>query len=84
MKKLILIILGLALAGGLVYWSGQKRPDETKTQGLPAPAGEPEAITTPLVSEDDSLTTIDSELSATELEDFDQEIEALDESINQL
>jgi len=33
---------------------------------------------------DNSLTTIDQELQATELEDFDQEIQALDQSINQL
>ncbi len=39
---------------------------------------------TKTVGEPESLTTIDEELSATELEDFDQEIEALDESINQL
>ena len=69
MKKLILIILGLALAGSLFYFLSQPRPDETKTQGEP---------------EDDSLTTIDQELSATELQDFDQEIQALDKSINQL
>ena len=78
MKKLIPIILGLALAGGLFYFLSQPRPDETKTQG------EPEEVTTPAVSEDDSLTTIDQDLSATELEDFDQEIQALDKSINQL
>ena len=78
MKKIALIILGLALIGSLFYFLNQPKTDETKT------TGEPEAITAPAVSEDTSLTTIDAELSATELEDFDQEIQALDKSINQL
>lgn len=78
MKKLILTILGLALAGGLFYFISQPKPDETKT------TGEPEMITAPAVSQDTDLTTIESELTATELEDFDQEINELDQSINQL
>ena len=82
MKKLTLLIFALALVGGLFYFFNQPQPDETKTQSeseeLIAPA------VSPALSEDDSLTTIDAELSATELQDFDQEIQALDESINQL
>lgn len=78
MKKLILIIFGLTLMAGLFYYLNRPKIDDTKTQD------EPEAITAPAVSSDDSLTTIDAELSATELDDFDQEIQALDESINQL
>ena len=78
MKKLLLLILGLGIIAGLFYFSTKKMPDETKTEG------ETETVTAPAVSEDDSLTTIDQELSATELEDFDQEVQALDKSINQL
>lgn len=78
MKKLILIIFGLALTASLFYYLNRPKPDETKTQ-----SGSDELIA-PAVSENDSLTAIDAELSATELEDFDQEIDALDESINQL
>ena len=82
MKKITLLIFALALVAGLFYFFNQPKPDETKTQSeseeLIAPA------VRPTVSENDSLTTIDAELSATELQDFDQEIQALDESINQL
>lgn len=82
MKKLTLLIFALALVGGLVYLFNQPKQDETKTQG------EPETVTapamSPAISTDDSLATIDTELSAIELEDFDQEIQALDKSINQL
>lgn len=68
MKKLFLLILGLGIIAGLFYFSTKPTVDETKTEGEP----------------EESLTTIDQELSATELEDFDQEIQALDQSINQL
>ena len=84
MKKLTLLIFPLALVGGLFYFFNQPKPDETKTtneegaEELIAPA------VSPVLSEDDSLTTIDTELSVTELQDFDQEIQALDKSINQL
>jgi len=78
MKKLFLLILGLGIIAGLYYYSTKPIVDETKT------TGEPEEISTPAAPENESLTTIDSELQATELEDFDQEINALDESINQL
>ena len=79
MKKIVLLIFGLALVFGLGYAALQPKTDETKT------TGEPEETTEIIeLSEDDSLTTIDSELSATELSDFDQEIQALDQSINQL
>lgn len=78
MKKLILTILGLALAGGLFYFFTKPTADETKTMG------EPEMITAPAVSQETDLTTIESELTATELEDFEKEINELDQSINQL
>lgn len=79
MKKIALIILGLALAGGLVYFFNQPKTDETKTVGQPE-----EFMETANLTPDNSLTTIDSELQATEFNDFDQEIQALDKSINQL
>ncbi|MCG2691994.1 hypothetical protein L6272_04170 [Microgenomates group bacterium] len=79
MKKLFLLILGLGIIAGLFYFSGKKMPDETKTQGEPE-----ESMEIIELSPDNSLTTIDAELQATELSDFDQEIQALDESINQL
>lgn len=68
MKKLFLLILGLGIIAGLFYFSTKPTVDETKIEGEP----------------EESLTTIDQELSATELEDFDQEIQELDKSINQL
>jgi hypothetical protein len=74
MKKLIFLIVGLAIVSGLVYYALtlQPKPNETQTSNLPG------------ISEDTSLTTIDSELNSTEVPDFDQEIQALDQSINQL
>lgn len=74
MKKIFLLILSLAVLFTLGLLAARTtNKDETKTS---QEAGE--------LSPDDSLTTIDSELKATELTDFDQEIQALDESINQL
>lgn len=78
MKKLILILVSLAIVGGVFYFISRPKPDETKT------VSEPEALTLPAVSEDTDLTTIDQELQATELGDFDKEINELDQSINQL
>lgn len=80
MKKFVLILLiASALLWGIFYFAQSGRRDETKT------VGEPETtMTLPEISEDTSLTTIDEELAATEMTDFDQEIQALDESINQL
>ena len=79
MKKLFLLILGLGIIAGLFYFSTKKRADETKTEGELE-----ESMEIIELSPDNSLTTIDQELSATELQDFDQEIQALDKSINQL
>ena len=83
MTKTFLIILGLIAAAGLVYFTSQPRPDQTKTQGSPETTITT-ATPTPTISDDDSLTTIDQELESTQLEDFDQEIDTLDDSINQL
>jgi hypothetical protein len=73
MKKIIFLIIGLGLVGGLVYYALTLPPklNETQTSNLP-------------ISEDTSLTTIDSELNESQLQDFDQEIQGLDKSINQL
>ena len=79
MKKLTLTILGLALAGGLFYFFTKPGVDETKTEGQPE-----ESMEIIELSPDTSLTTIDQELQATTLFDFDKEIQALDQSINQL
>ncbi len=78
MKKIFLLILGLGLIAGLFYFFTKPTVDETKT------TGEPESMEIIELSPDNSLTTIDQELQATELNDFDQEIQALDQSINQL
>lgn len=74
MKKIFLLILSFAVLFGLGYLATRpKSADQTKTT---QEASE--------LSPDDSLTTIDSELKTTELTDFEAEIQALDESINQL
>jgi hypothetical protein len=75
MKKALLLIIGLALVGTAVYFAANLpiRPDETKTEA-----------SLPPVSEDNSLTTIEQELSATTLEDFDQQVQTFDQSISQL
>ena len=78
MKKLFLLILGLGVIAGLFYFFTKPAVDETKT------TGDEESMEIIELSPDNSLTTIDQELQATELEDFDQEIQALDQSINQL
>lgn len=73
MKKIILLILGLTLITGVIYLGVNLKPkaDETKTQG------EPEKIIQASSSPTDDLTV-------PELEDFDQEVQNLDKSINQL
>lgn len=73
MKKIILLLLALGIIFGVGYLITTPKPDETKT------TDETEEL-----APDNSLTSIDQELSATEIQDFDQEIQALDESINQL
>lgn len=79
MKKIILLLAGLGLAAGLLYFSSRPVNNETKTTGQPEQAQQ-----SPELSTDTSLTTIDQELSATDLTDFDQEIQSLDKSISQL
>lgn len=76
MKKLTLLILVLALVAGGIYGSSKlkSKSDETKTQGEPAKINQ----TTP------TATSGDNDLTVPELEDFDQEVQALDQSINQL
>ena len=76
MKKIFLLILGLAIIGGGIYFGSnlKPKPDETKTVGQPENAIQP---TTP----SDSGT---GDLTVPELEDFDQEVQDLDKSINQL
>ncbi|MFH1280514.1 MAG: hypothetical protein ABII08_02785 [Candidatus Beckwithbacteria bacterium] len=53
--------------------------DESKTVGQPETTTE-----TSIVSDDDSLETIEEELDDTELEEFETELDALDEEIDQL
>lgn len=53
------------------------KPDETKTIGK-------EEIMAPDVSEDNSLDTIEAELDETQVDDFDADLEAIDQDINQL
>lgn len=73
MKKLLLIILGLAVIAGSVYFAAtyKPKPDETKTVGQPQPVLQPS-------------TPPDNDFTVPELEDFDREINDLDQSINQL
>ena len=73
MKKIILLILSLALIAGAIYFGGnlKPKPDETKT------VGQPEKVIQASSSPNDDLTV-------PELEDFDQEVQNLDQSINQL
>jgi len=70
MKKIFLLSLFIAIAWTwLVYWPNQA----TAPQGNGA-----------VLSEDDSLETIEQELETTNLQDFESELDALDEKINQL
>lgn len=80
MKKIILAVLVIAVlaAAGWYFLPRLKPTDETKT------TEQETTDTLPAMSEDNSLETIDEELSATDLTDFDREIDALDESIDQL
>ena len=75
MKKIIfLIIFSLALTGCSFV-----KKDETKTT-----EEQKRAVEAPIVSDDDSLEVIEEELNDTELEDFETELDALDEEIDQL
>lgn len=72
MKKILslmlLILLGLIL-GSLLLQKGVIRTGGRQTTQL---------------SEDDSLATIEQELEKTTLQEFESELDALDEEINQL
>lgn len=76
MKKIILVILSLTLIAGVIYFTGnlKPKPDETKTQAEPENSGQ----TIP------PANTNDNDLTVPGLEDFDQEVQNLDQSINQL
>jgi hypothetical protein len=56
------------------------KKEELTTTGKP----EDYQMTEPGLSEDDSVEIIEEELNDTELEDFEAELDALDEEINQL
>jgi hypothetical protein len=66
------------LALGISSCSLMPQGDETKT------SDETEMIIDELLSDDDSLETIDAEMQDTELDDFDAELDALDDEINNL
>lgn len=79
MNKILLAIITVSLIAGGLYFAGRKNPDETKT------TQESEAIVEiNKISTDTSLSSIDKEIKDTKLNDFGAEIDALDESINQL
>jgi len=72
MKKILSLTLIIVLAlvlGSLLLKKGIIKTREMKTTQL---------------SEDDSLETIEQELEKTTLQDFESELDALDEEINQL
>ena len=73
MKKLLLVflvlILGFSLSGCF------KKTDLTKEEA---------STEMPAATEDDSLQMIEEELDDTELEEFEAELDGLDEEINQL
>ena len=72
MKKilsLMLLILLVLILGSVLLQKGVIRIGGTKTSQL---------------SEDDSLATIEQELEKTTLQEFESELDALDEEINQL
>ena len=70
MKKIFLLSLLIALVWvWLVYWPNQA----TAPQGNGA-----------VLSEDDSLEIIEEELEETTLQEFESELDALDDEINQL
>lgn len=79
MKKILiglsLVLISLSLGGCL------PKKEELSTTGKPEDyqtEGQTE------LSNDDSLEVIEEELNDAELEDFEQELEALEEEINQL
>ncbi|MFH0942876.1 MAG: hypothetical protein V1810_01755 [Candidatus Beckwithbacteria bacterium] len=76
MKKIsyltLLTIFSLSLTGCVL-----KKPDETKTVGEPETAA-------PVISDNNSLGTIESELDNTLINDFDADFKAIDGDINQL
>lgn len=76
MKKIILLIIGLGIIGGGIYFGRNLKPkaDETKTVGQPEKIIQPKSSPSP--NADD--------WTVPELEDFDQEVQNLDKSINQL
>lgn len=73
MKKnislLMVVVLGLMLTGCLPKKMSEKQMESKMVEE---------------VSEDDSLEVIEEELNDTELEEFEAELDALDEEINQL
>lgn len=72
MKKilsLMFLILLVLILGSVLLQKGVIRIGGTQTSQL---------------SEDDSLATIEQELEKTTLQDFESELDALDEEINQL
>ncbi len=71
MKKIFLVLLLTVFSFSL---SGCYKKDVNKEAETEMPA----------LSEDDSLEVIEEELDDTELEEFEAELDALDEEINQL
>jgi len=67
----LLTVFSLSLTGCIL------KPDETKTS-------EEAEVMAPDISEDDSLDTIEAELDETQVENFDADLEAIDQDINQL
>jgi len=75
MKKLL--SLGLVLILAIMLTGCGVKKEETST------TGEPETMLE-TVSPDDSLETIQEELDQTEVSEFDQDLKAIDQDINQL
>lgn len=69
LSLILVFILGVVLTGCLPKKISEDKSEETQVEE---------------VSEDDSLEVIEEEIEDTELEEFEAELDALDEEINQL
>jgi len=79
MKKKILILILIGIFAVVLFRYSKKESEEVKEY-----LGISQEEMSEELSSDDSLETIEQELEATDVSDFDEELNALDEDIGKL